>query len=103
MKKVLYTMAMFSMVAMFAACGGSDKKEEAKDGALTPAAAAEKVAEKACECKKLAMDGKMEEAAKCEEAGMKLETELTAAFKDDEAKMKEYTEAGKKYMEEKCK
>ena len=53
MKKVFFLMAMFSMVAMMAACGGEKKEDNKKAEAVDLTkieAQAQELAQKACEC-----------------------------------------------------
>jgi hypothetical protein len=94
MKKVLYTMAMFSLVAMFAACGGN------KEEAVTPKSEGERVGKMVCDCMKMA-ENEPEKAEECMKNAQKEYDKAVASFKGDEQKMKEFDEAGRRTAE-KC-
>ncbi len=87
MKKVLYTMAMFCLVALFASCGES------------PAAMGEKLGKKVCDCMKMA-ENEPEKAQECMKGLEKEYNDAVASFKDDEQKIKEFDEAGEKASQE---
>lgn len=91
MKKVLYAMAMFSMVAMFAACGGDNKESKDAKEVATPASDAKSLAKKACECEKLINEGK--DASACHAEVEKMVKEHESKYAKDEAATKEYAEA----------
>lgn len=121
MKKVLYAMAMFSMVAMFAACGGSDKKDgkdgdkktgkevnkEAVDDAAdfkaeksfnantSAASMGEEIGNKVCDCMKM-VETDPEKAQECMMEVQKEYEQAVASFGGDEQKMKEFDEAGER-------
>lgn len=75
MKKVLFSMAMFSMVALMAACGGN--KEEKK---ADPATDGKTAAEMKCKCQ--ALEG--EAADKCNTEADAKYNELKKQYKDDQ-------------------
>lgn len=91
MKKVLYAMAMFSMVAMFAACGGDNKESKDAKEVATPASDAKSLAKKTCECSKLANEGK--DATACLAEIEKMAKEHEGKYAKDQAATKEYQEA----------
>lgn len=74
MKKVLFSMAMFSMVALMAACGGNNETKN------DPAADGKTAAEMKCKCQ--ALEG--EAADKCNTEADAKYNELKKQYKDDQ-------------------
>ena len=86
MKKILLSVSALAFVAALVACSGG------------PAAEGRKVAQKACECQKLAEDDtKSVEAETCIEEWGEMLKEAYEKYENDEAKMKEFVEGGNSF------